>query len=151
MAGHDIAEYWQHKAAAYDPEDNPYNVWEALLLIAEDTPANFREALQAAAAAVGARFCNHAHAPSPLADIRNLVERQVAAQQHAGLCGKYHAQHIANIDLAVIEERARGVEISTKRVRNQVCPVHAAYACIRLLACALAHVLRSSTVDIHEV
>lgn len=113
-------EYWQHEAAAYHPEDNPHNIWDALVTIAEQTPDRFREALEAAAAAVGTRFCTHAHAPGPLPDISSLVERQVAAQQHAGLCGKYHAEHIANIDVAAMEERAGGSEIKTKKARNQV-------------------------------
>lgn len=92
------------------------------MLIAGQAPERFREALQAAAAAVGARYCRHGNTPpGPLPDIGNLAERQAAAQQHAGLCGKYHAEHIANIDVATVEERAAGAEITTKRMRNQVC------------------------------
>lgn len=118
----DVAAFWQHHAEAFCPQSNPLNVWEELLLIAGQTPERFREALQAAAAAVGERYCCHGSTPpGPLPDISKLAERQAAAQQHAGLCGKYHAEHIANIVVAMVEERAAGAEISTKRMRNQVC------------------------------
>lgn len=114
----EITQYWQHQAAEYDPEDNPHNVWDALVTIAEQEPNRFREAVAAAARAVGARFCTHAQAPDPLPYISSLAERQAAARQHAGLCGKYHAEHIANIDVATIEERWGSAK--TKGVRNQV-------------------------------
>lgn len=114
--------FWRHHAEAFCPQGNPLNVWDELLLIAAQTPERFREAVQAAATAVGARYCDHGDSPpGPLPDIRKLAERQAAAQQHAGLCGKFHAEHIANIDVAKVEERAAGTEITTKRMRNQVC------------------------------
>ncbi|CAB1096551.1 unnamed protein product [Ectocarpus sp. CCAP 1310/34] len=117
----DVAAFWQHHAEGFCPQGNPLKVWEELLLIAAQTPDRFREALQAAAVAVGARYCNHDTPPGPLPDIRKLPERQAAVQQHAGLCGKYHAEHIANIGVTMVEERAAGAEITTKRIRNQVC------------------------------
>ncbi|CAB1113595.1 unnamed protein product [Ectocarpus sp. CCAP 1310/34] len=117
----DVAAFWQHHAEGFCPQGNPLHVWQELLLIAARTPVRFREALQAAAVAVGARYCNHDTPPGPLPDISKLPERQAAAQQHAGLCGKYHAEHIANIDVTMVEERVAGAEITTKRMRNQAC------------------------------
>ncbi|CAB1108534.1 unnamed protein product [Ectocarpus sp. CCAP 1310/34] len=117
----DVAAFWQHHAEGFCPQGNPLHVWQELLLIAARTPVRFREALQAAAVAVGARYCNHDTPPGPLPDISKLPERQAAVQQHAGLCGKYHAEHIANIDVTMVEERAAGAEITTKRMRNQAC------------------------------
>lgn len=120
MLQEEVAAYWRHHAGEYAEGDNSDVVWEALLVIAEQTPELFRDAVEAAAAAVGARCCTHVSIPGPLADTGSLGERRTAAQQHAGLCGKYHAEHIANIDLATIEERAGGAAISTKKMRNQV-------------------------------
>ncbi|CAB1109277.1 unnamed protein product [Ectocarpus sp. CCAP 1310/34] len=97
----DVASFWQHHAEGFCPQGNPLNVWEGLLLIAAQTPERFREALQAAAVAVGARYCNHDTPPCPLPDISKLPERQAAAQQYAGLCGKYHAEYIANTDVTM--------------------------------------------------
>ncbi|CAB1107382.1 unnamed protein product [Ectocarpus sp. CCAP 1310/34] len=115
----DVAAFWQHHAEGFCPQGNPLHVWQELLLAAARRPERFREALQAAAVAVGARYCNHDSPPGPLPDISELPERQAAARQHAGLCGKYHSEHIANIDVTMVEERAAGTEITTKRMRNQ--------------------------------
>lgn len=120
MDEQDVAGYWQHEARSYDPVENPLHIWEILLLIAEQTPGLFCGAVQAAATAIGTRFCTHATVPGPLPDIGPLSERRTAAQQHAGLCGRYHAEYVANIDLAAIEERTGGAQISTKNMRNQV-------------------------------
>ncbi|CAB1119304.1 unnamed protein product [Ectocarpus sp. CCAP 1310/34] len=70
----DVAAFWQHHAEGSCPQGNPLNVWEELLLIAAQTPERFREALQAAAVAVGARYCNHDTPPGPLPDISKLPE-----------------------------------------------------------------------------
>ena len=133
----DVTEFWQRHAEAFCPQNNPHNVWEELLLTAAQAPERFREALQAAAMAVGARFCCHGTTPpGPLPNISKLAERQAAAEQHAGLCGKYHAEYISNIDLATVEQRAAGV-VTTKRMRNQVCLVrstlHGCVLCIPVL------------------
>ena len=82
----DVHAFWQHHAEAFCPEGSPLHVWDELLLIAAQTPERFREAMEAAASAVGARYCNHGCTPpGRLPDISDLAERQAAAQRHAGL------------------------------------------------------------------
>lgn len=116
-----VTAYWEAVALEYDAQANPGVVAEALLAIADATPDLYRGAVEAAAKAVGRRYCTHGNAdPQPLPDISDLTARRTAAQEHAGLCGHHHAQHIACIDLCAADERARGAATTTKNLRNQV-------------------------------
>ena len=116
-----VKAFWQHHAAEYNEDTNPHNVAEALQAIAAQQPELYRGAVKAAAAAVGARNeCIHGDTtPGELPNIRNLAEKAAAAKQHAGLCGKHHAEHIARVSYAAVEERF-GADASMKNLRNQV-------------------------------
>jgi len=115
-----VAAFWQHHAAEYNEDTNPHNVADALQAIAAQQPELYRGAVKSAAAAVGRISCPHGDtAPGELPNISNLAEKAAAAKQHAGLCGKHHAKHIAGVSYAAVEERF-GEAASMKNLRNQV-------------------------------
>lgn len=116
-----VIAYWEATASEYDATDNPHVISEALLSIAAATPELYRGAMEAAAKAVGLRFCPHGNKiPGPLPEIKDVKDRQAAARAHAGLCGRHHAHHIAHIDLDAADARAGGEATTSKNLRNQV-------------------------------
>ena len=121
MDPEDIAQFWEAKAAEWDPVNAPLVVWDELVLIADTTPQLLPEATSAAARAVGKRFCCHGdNEPQPLPDIRDLAARRTAAQQHPGLCGYHHSRWIGDVDFSKAAERSSGGQVTAKRLRNQV-------------------------------
>ena len=126
----DIVLFWEAQAQTWDEENNRRVVSDTLGAIAAETPDVLRQATEAAARAVGRRFCPHgATPPLSLPDISDVKERRAAAQQHPGLCGVHHAQYIGGVRYDAIVERVGGGAISTKNLRNQVRNRHRHLAC----------------------
>ncbi|CAN0439626.1 unnamed protein product [Pylaiella littoralis] len=121
MNEEDVAQYWEAQAEEWDEKENGSNIANALQTIAADSDHLLRGATTAAALAVARRFCTHETPPPPLPKMTNLGKRRAAAKQHPGLCGVHHAQFIGNISYDAVVERARGVLITTKTLRNQAC------------------------------
>ncbi|CAM9963828.1 unnamed protein product, partial [Pylaiella littoralis] len=57
MDPNEVAQFWEHQARQWHPDQNPLAISEELLQIANATPERLREAITAAARAVGHHFC----------------------------------------------------------------------------------------------
>lgn len=121
MDPNEVAQFWEHQARQWHPDQNPLAISEELLQIANATPERLRDAITAAARAVGHHFCSHGNAePQPLPAVESLADRRAAAAQHPGLCGYHHAVLIGSVDFNKAVERKAPAPVTAKALRNQV-------------------------------
>ena len=123
MNEEDVVRYWEHMAEQWDPSDGERVIFDSLLSIAGNNPHLLRGVIEAAARAIGRRFCTHGETtPEPLHDVKKLKLRVEAAKKHPGLCGVHHAGYIGGINYQDVLDRMPegGGPVTTKKMRNQV-------------------------------
>lgn len=74
MNEEDVIRYWEEMAEQWDPDNGERLIFDSLESIVGNTPHLLRGAIEAAARAIGRRFCPHGEtAPEPLQNIKKLL------------------------------------------------------------------------------